>query len=165
MNESRWHVLYTRSQFEKKVHSMLQEQQIESFLPTYKTLRQWKDRKKWIEVPLYRSYCFVKVTPKTYPLPLTIKGVVRYVWFDGKPAIIDEQEIDLLKKISNNSTSVEIVETAIEKGQKIRVIAGPFANHEGEVIEIKGKHRVVFRIHQLPYSPAIEIPKNYLQVL
>jgi len=77
-----WHTLYVRSRFEKKVFTALTEKGIEAYLPLQKTLRQWKDRKKCVQEPLFRSYCFVRVTRQTYYECLTVPGVVKYVWFD-----------------------------------------------------------------------------------
>lgn len=160
-----WHTLYVRSRFEKKVFTALTEKGIEAYLPLQKTLRQWKDRKKWVQEPLFRSYCFVRVTPKTYHECLFISGVVKYVWFDGKPAIISPEEMDMIKAITSSSYSFNSYPTPIEIGQKVKVTKGIFSGYEGEVIELKGKHKVLFRITELPVSLVVQIPKNYLQVL
>jgi len=160
-----WHTLYVRSRFEKKVFTALTENGLEAYLPLQKTLRQWKDRKKWVVEPLFRSYCFVRVNHKTYSKCLTIPGVVKYVWFDGKPAIISPEEIELIKAITNSSYSYSSYPTPIEIGQKVKVIKGIFAGYQGEVIELKGKHKVLFRITELPVSLVVQIPKYYLQVL
>ncbi|MCX7863278.1 MAG: UpxY family transcription antiterminator [Bacteroidales bacterium] len=166
MSEKKWHVLYTRSRFEKKVYTLLIEKGIETYLPLQKTIRQWKDRKKMVEEPLFRSYCFVKVNAKDYQLPLTIEGVVKYVWFDGKPATIHEHEIEFLKKACNSKYKIDVVESQnFVVGQKVRVDRGMFTGYEGEIVKLNGKYNVLFKISHLPGSLLIHIPKHYLKVL
>lgn len=160
-----WHALYVRSRFEKKVFASLTEEGLEVFLPLQKTLRQWKDRKKWVYEPLFRSYCFVKVTPKTYPISLTIPGVVKYIWFNGKPAIISEFEIEMIKSVCESNYKATVIETPVLKGQTIKVNKGIFTGYEGEVLYLNGKHKVVFRVSNLPVSLVVQIPKHYVQVL
>jgi transcription antitermination factor NusG len=165
MDATNWYALYTRSRFEKKVFNSLTEKGIESFLPLQKTLRQWKDRKKWVQEPLIRSYCFVKVNRKSYFIPLTVSGVVKYIWFNQKPAAICEEEIALLKSLSLSSYKVDTLPTPLSVGQKVKVIAGILNGYEGEVLQLNGKHKVLFRIKNLPVSAYVEIPNKYLQVL
>ncbi|MGQ9846374.1 MAG: UpxY family transcription antiterminator [Bacteroidales bacterium] len=160
-----WLALYVRSRFEKKVSDSLTKEGIENYLPLQKTLRQWKDRKKWVYVPLFNSYVFVKPNPNTYYNCLKINGVVKFVWFDGKPAIIKDEEIALIKSICNSSYSYHSIEFPIQIGQKVKIVRGTFRGYEGEVIQLNGKHKVLFRISNLPISMVVEIPKNYLQVL
>lgn len=160
-----WHALYVRSRFEKKVFASLVEYGLEAYLPLQKTLRQWKDRKKWVNVPLFNSYVFVKANPKIYYNCLKINGVVKFVSFNGKPAIIKNEEIELIKSICNSSYNYQSIELPVEIGQKVKIIRGAFSGYEGEVIKLNGKHKVLFRISNLPVSVVIQIPKNYLQVL
>lgn len=160
-----WHVLYVRSRFEKKISETLTKEGIENYLPLQKTLRQWKDRKKWVNVPLFNSYVFVRANPKTYYYCLKIYGSVKFVWFDGKPATIKNEEIELIKSICNSSYNYHSIELPIEIGQKVKIIRGAFRQYEGEVIQLNGKHKVLFRISNLPVSVVVQIPKNYLQVL
>lgn len=164
-----WHVLYTRSRFEKKVYQELINLGIEAYLPLYKTIRQWKDRKKLVSEPLFRSYCFVHIDKEQFYVPLKIKGVVKYVWFDGKPAVIPDEEIKLIKIACNSSYKIDTIDRVDTKtlliGQKVKVIRGIFSGYEGEIVSINGKNRVMFRISNIPLSMIIQIPINFLQVL
>lgn len=160
-----WYAIYTMSRCEKKVREGLYKIGIEVFLPLVKELRQWKDRKKIIEVPLFKSYCFVKVDNKEYHKVFEVQGIVRYVWFNGKPAIIKESEIDLLKKLVTSKYKIDVLSSEIKKGDKVKVIEGPLSGYMGEVIKEKTKDMVLFRLNNFPYSPAIEISKKYLQPL
>jgi transcription antitermination factor NusG len=164
MSESKWHVIYTRYRFEKKVYNLLCEKGIEAYLPLYKTLRQWKDRKKWVLEPLFRSYCFVKVNQKNYSEVFKVPGVVKYVWFDGKPSIISEEEIKLISLACNSSYKIRPIQLDdLQVGQKVMITKGIFKNYIGEIVEFKGKYKVLFKITNLPTSMLIQIPKNYLK--
>src|SRR4030042_2560830 len=92
-----WYALYTHSRAEKKVAEELERQGIEHYLPLYKTLRQWSDRKKKVELPLIRSYLFVKIREKkSYPV-LQTPGVMRIVSFSGRPVPIPDWQIENLR--------------------------------------------------------------------
>jgi transcription antitermination factor NusG len=89
----KWHVVYTKPKWEKKVDLNFAQKGIESWCPTQKKERQWSDRKKIIEEPLFKSYVFVKATKEEYTNVLTTMGVVRFLYFEKKPAIIRDNEI------------------------------------------------------------------------
>jgi len=78
-----WYAVYTRSRAEKKVLAELEAKNIECFLPLQKQLRQWKDRKKWVEVPLIPGYCFVHINRIDYDRVLHINNVVSYTIFEN----------------------------------------------------------------------------------
>ncbi len=164
-----WHVLYTRSRFEKKVYQELINLGIEAYLPLYKTIRQWKDRKKLVSEPLFRSYCFVHIDNGQFYVPLKIKGVVKYVWFDGKPAVIPEDEINLIKLACNSNYKLDTIDslrsTPLLIGQKVRIIRGIFSGYEGEIVQLNGNNKVMFKISNIPVSLVIQIPNNFLQVI
>ncbi len=102
MNNKHWYALYTKSRNEKKVHQLLEEAGIESYLPLIKTLKQWSDRKKWVEEPLFKSYIFVQVQANQYYHVLNIPGIVRYITFEGKAVIVPEKQILAIKQFLNN---------------------------------------------------------------
>ena len=92
-----WHALYTKSRAEKKALTELQSREIEAFLPLHRKLRQWSDRKKWVEMPLIPGYLFVKVSRREYDAALHSNYIVAYVKFEGSAAIIPEKQIVYLK--------------------------------------------------------------------
>src|SRR5680860_635883 len=89
-----WHVIYIRSRSEKKVVSELTLKNIEGFVPMQKKLRQWKDRKKWVEMPIISGYCFVHISRKEYVEVLKTNNVVCYLTFEGKAAIVPDYQIE-----------------------------------------------------------------------
>lgn len=164
MSERKWHVIYTRSRFEKKVYEELIKLGIEAYLPLYKTIKQWKDRKKLVLEPLFRSYCFVRFNENQYYTIVKIPGFVRYVRFNGKLAVVPDEEIELIRRACNSTYKIEALNNAnFEVGQRVSVVRGIFSGYEGEIVQLKGKNMVLFRISNVPLSMVIQIPKNYLQ--
>ncbi|MCW1734234.1 UpxY family transcription antiterminator [Anaerorudis cellulosivorans] len=95
----KWYALYTRSRFEKKAAERLTEQGIEAYVPLQRVMRQWSDRRKLVLEPAIRSYVFVRINHLHYYNVLNTPGIVRYVFFDGKPAVVRDEEIDTLKRV------------------------------------------------------------------
>ena len=121
-----WYALYTRPRHEKKVHDQLVEKGIVSFLPLIKTVRQWKDRKKKVEMPLFTSYVFVKIDLKFRYDALQTHGVVRMVSFSGKPASIPDWQIEQLRQVIEHPDTLEL-EQYLREGDWVQVTSGPFA--------------------------------------
>lgn len=156
-----WFALYTRSRNEKKVHNQLVAQGIESFLPLQKTLKQWSDRKKWVEEPMIRSYVFVKISEREYFDVLNTPGAVRFVFFEGKAAVIPDWQIDAIRHILETGEEFEITDQLLEKGDKVLITRGPFHDIPGELVDFKGKRKVVIRIDHIGHSLLLTIsPAN-----
>ena len=139
--EKQWHVVYTRSRAEKKVELELKIKEIESFLPMQKKLRQWKDRKKWVEIPLMSGYCFVHITHKEYDSVLQTNNVVSYVRFEGKAAIIPDKQIDALKQMLKQYVFEVVVTTDnFEPGKKVEVVEGPLIGLDRKSTRLNSSH-------------------------
>ncbi|MCK3685185.1 UpxY family transcription antiterminator [Maribellus sp. YY47] len=161
-----WYAIYTRSRAEKRVNEDLQQQGIESFLPIQRKLRQWKDRKKWVEVPLISGYCFVNVTRKDYDRVLQNNNVVCYITFEGKAAAIREDQIAAMKRmLQQNDFEVNINRETFAPGKKVEIIQGPLVGLRGELAEIRGKNKFILRIEQIDQSFSIEVPAEHLSAL
>ena len=153
-----WYVVYTRSRAEKKVRDELTFNNIECFLPLQKKLRQWKDRKKWVEMPLMSGYCFVHISRKEYDKVLQITNVVCYVTFDGKAAVIPEKQIDFVKQILKQSDfEVSVSHESFKPGKKVEIIEGPMVGLRGELVEARGKNKFIIRLNQINSTFTIEI--------
>jgi len=139
------------------------EDGIEAYVPLQKVVRQWSDRRKLVEEPLIRSYCFVNVAPVQQYQVLNTPGAVRYVWFSGKPAAIPAKQIDLLKIITGYNIPVECLPGNIQPGTKVKVTAGPMAGYVGEMITTAGKSRVIIRIEQLETAISLSISPALLE--
>lgn len=145
-----WHAIYTRSRAEKKLYKELCSKDIECYLPLQKELRQWSDRTKWVEEPLLRSYLFVKVSEREYYDVINSSFAVRYVTFGGKAVPIPEMQIDTLRLfLDDENRKVDLTHETLEKGENVEVVGGPLKGIQGEIIQIKGKERIVIRFDSL----------------
>jgi transcriptional antiterminator RfaH len=133
-----WYALYTKARNEKKVADELNKRGINAYCPIRIELKQWSDRKKKVQVPLITSYVFVELEDKEREKVFTVNGVVRYLYWLGKPAVIREEEIKTLQEAMNSSfTQVSVSELA--PGQKIEVPHGPFKGQAGIVKNISNQ--------------------------
>ncbi|MGE0078344.1 MAG: UpxY family transcription antiterminator [Bacteroidales bacterium] len=157
-----WYAAYTKPRNEKKVYDRLVEKGIETFLPLQKRLKQWSDRKKMVEEPLFRSYIFVHINVKDYYNVLNTSGVVRYVTFGGKAAPIPERQINQVKELLVQGVEIELLDENIVPGTKVEVKFGDLKGIVGELIEHSGKKKVVIRIDHVSHSLLVTLPAEYV---
>ena len=144
-----WYVLYTQSRQEKKVAEGLQKIGIESFCPLVTVMKQWSDRKKKVELPLINSYVFVNIEENNREAVFAVSGIVRYLFWLGKPAVVRAIEIEVLR------TSLEgIVDTfsvnPIQKDSLITLEKGPFKGFEG-IVKYLNKKSIQLLLTDLGY--------------
>ncbi len=127
-----WYVLYTQSRQEKKVAEGLQKIGIESFCPLVTVIKQWSDRKKKVQQPLINSYVFVNIEEHKRDEVFKVSGIVRYLFWLGKPAVVRNEEIEILRiSLDGIIDSFEII--PIQKDTQIIIDKGPFKGVEGIV--------------------------------
>ncbi len=161
-----WYAIYTKTNAEKKIYNNLLNDNLDCYLPLTKKLRQWSDRKKWIEEPFFRNYIFVKVSHKEFFDVLNLPGVVSYVSFGDKPQQIPSEQIYNIKKlIEQQEREVVLSRENIEKGQNAEVMLGPFKGMRGEVVKICGNYRIVIRIEALGCSIFANISKDEINIV
>lgn len=161
-----WHAVYVKSRSEKKAQKELQFKEIESFLPLQLKLRQWSDRKKWVEMPLIPGYLFVRISRKEYDPVLQSNFIVSYVRFEGIAAVIPDNQIDYLKlMLKQDNLNIEITQETFEPGQMIEVVSGPLIGLRAKLVRIKGKEKVAIELEQLGYSALIEISAEDIRVI
>ncbi len=103
----KWYAIYTRPRWEKKVNKLLTEKGIESYCPLNKVRRKWSDRMKLIEEPLFKSYVFIKITDESRTNVRMTDGVINFVYWDGKPAVIRDKEIQTIKLFLENNRLIK----------------------------------------------------------
>lgn len=156
-----WYAVYIKSRAEKKAESELQSKEIECFLPLQRKLRQWSDRKKWVEIPLIPGYLFVKINNSEHIKVIQSNYIVSYVRFEGKAATIPDNQIEYLKlMLQQDNAEIEITRENFEPGQLIEVIAGPLIGLQGKLVSINGKNKIAIELLQLGYSALVEISPN-----
>jgi transcriptional antiterminator RfaH len=163
VTEKLWYALYTRSRSEKQVYDLLDRSGFEAYLPLQRTLKQWSDRKKWVEAPLFRSYIFVHISEAEYYDVLNTPGAVRYVCFEGKAVPIPPQQIEAIRQFVDTGAELPDVDLDLEPGCRVDIIAGPMRGISGELIEIMGKKKVRIEIDGLGHSVFLELPASQIR--
>ena len=156
--KNKWHVLYTRPRHEKRLNEFLTVRNIKTYLPLYKTVKQWSDRKKKVEEPLFKSYLFVKADETNYFTILNAPGAVKFVHFGNELATISDKEVAMIEQLLNYPQQVEVEDFSVVAGDKIKIASGPFKNIEGTLVSIRGKNRLIIQIEQLGKNLLIDIP-------
>lgn len=134
----KWFVLYTKPRFEVKVANALESMGIRSYCPLYKQVKCYSDRKKKVETPLLRSYVLVQLEDKDRTQVFTIPGVVRYLFWLGKPAIVREEEIESMQQ-ALEGVYESILVTQLQKGASYTIPEGPFKGQQGKVVTLLKK--------------------------
>jgi len=162
--EFTWYAIYTRSRSEKKVFTELTLRKISAFLPMRTTIRQWSDRKKKVQVPLFNSYVFVNITEKEHLPVLKVDNVVKFVTFEGKAVPIPPQQIEAIKAyIGEGAPEYDESSSDLEAGVNIEITRGPMMGLTGVLINLKGKHRVKVEIECVGQSLLIDVPRTSLR--
>jgi len=148
-----WYAVYTKSRTEKKVTLRLKEVGIAAYCPVNKREKQWSDRKKITEEPLFRSYVFVNIDlEKQSSLVRRTLGVVNFVYWLNKPAVIQDQEILAIQQFLSEHASVEVFGNTLQVGDFITIDAGALKGQKAEVLGIKNRHEVRLRIESLGFE-------------
>jgi transcriptional antiterminator RfaH len=138
-----WYVVYTKPKWEKKVAEKLSEIGIECYCPLITQIKQWSDRKKKVEVPLFNSYVFVQLEDIDRNSVFQISGVIRYLFWLGKPAIVKDSEIDIIKTSLKAPNISDISVTSVQIGDRIKLESGAFNNQNAIVQEISNTHYIL----------------------
>jgi transcriptional antiterminator RfaH len=156
-NGLKWYPVYTNPRAEKKAYAALLEKGIEVYLPLHRRLKQWSDRKKWVEEPLIKSYLFVRIADNTLAEVLMTKGVARFLYFSGKIAAMPDRQIDELKLVMSSSLDLEVTEEDLQPGEKITIKAGPLKGITGEIIAYRSQKKLLLRLENLGCSIIVNV--------
>ncbi|MFB9077375.1 UpxY family transcription antiterminator [Flavobacterium procerum] len=138
-----WYVIYTKPKWEKKVAEKLEQSGIDCYCPIITQIKQWSDRKKKVEVPLFNSYVFVRLEEADRNSVFQVSGVVRYLFWLGKPAIVKDEEIEIIKSSLKSPNIADVTVTSIQVGDKIKLESGAFSNQEAIVQEVSNTHYIL----------------------
>ncbi len=160
-----WYAVYTKSRNEKKVAELFAEKEIEHFLPLVKKVKQWSDRLKTVEEPLFSSYIFVRINEKEHLSVLQTRGVVRFISFESKKVPVRDVQIEAIRKYI--STGLEDIQNEDDfvPGRRVRVIRGSLRGLEGNLIHILGRQRVKVEIDAIGQSIFLKIPMGALEIV
>jgi transcription antitermination factor NusG len=161
-----WYAVYTSPRAEKKAFAELVAKGITAYLPLLRTLKQWSDRKKWVEEPLFRSYLFVHIHQKQYFDVLNTPGVVRYVTFEGKAVPVPQKQIDAIRYFLDEPSPEPVSGNfSLVPGQQVEILRGPLHGLQGQLVSLQGKQKVRVQIDALGQFLHLTVPLSYLKPL
>ena len=156
VKESRqWLVVYVQSCLEKKTVERLRNMGIECYLPVQSEVRQWSDRRRKVNRLVIPMMIFVHVSQQERALPLTLQAVSRYMVLRGEsiPAVIPEEQMRKFQfMLDYSEEAVEICSSPLTPGEAVRVIKGPLAGLEGELVMVEGRCKVAVRLEMLGWA-------------
>jgi transcription antitermination factor NusG len=152
---AKWYALYTAPRHEKSVALQIEKRGIACFLPRYRSVRRWKDRRKELELVLFPSYVFVRMALQNRLQVLQLPGVVRLVSFNGQPATLPEDEIEVLRnRLSGGRFEPH---PYLRVGRRVRVRSGPMQGLEGIIQRTSDRCRLIFSVDLIMRSVAVEV--------
>jgi transcriptional antiterminator RfaH len=159
---SKWYPVYTNARAEKKAYQALINKGIDAYLPLSRQLKQWSDRKKWVEGPFIKSYLFVHINEHEQTEVLMTKGVARFIYFSNKIASMPDRQIDELKLLMASPYELEITEDDLQPGEKIVIKAGPLKGLSGEIIAYRSQRQLILRLESLGCSIIVHVAASLI---
>ncbi|HEU4472145.1 MAG TPA: UpxY family transcription antiterminator [Flavisolibacter sp.] len=163
-SEKKWYAVYTRPRWEKKVSELLTRKKVDNFCPLNKVVRQWADRKKTIQEPLFTSYVFVHATEAEHLAIKQTDGILNFVYWLGRPALIRNEEIDAIRYFLGEHEDVRLEKINVNVSDRVRIVDGPLSEREGNVVEVKSKS-VKVMLPSLGYAMTAEVRKERVTVI
>jgi len=157
-----WYAVYVMPQSEKKVFDRIRAMQIDVYLPLRRSLRQWSDRKKWIEEPLIRGYVFVRIRLRDQVRVLEVPGVLQFVRFDKQPVPIPDDQIDALRTFLDSGYEVDVADELLP-GEEVEVTEGLLTGMRGQMLERRGKKIFAVQLEHLGKTLIVAVPAAQLR--
>jgi transcription antitermination factor NusG len=136
----KWYAVYTKPRWEKKVAETLTHLGITNYCPLNRVVRQWSDRKKTVYEPLFTSYVFVQVQEKQFTQLKKLEGILQLVCWLGKPAVIKQEEIEVIRQFLREHRQVRLEKTAVRLQDAIKITHGTFANQQGTIVGFQNNY-------------------------
>ena len=146
-----WYVLYTAPRAEKQVKERIDRLEVECWLPLHRTPRVWSDRVKIVEIPLFSSYIFVRCTDTVLHDLLKVYGVIRIVFYNQKPAVVRQVEVDAIREFLEQAAEHELC-----PGEEVEILIGAMKHVSGKVKKVKKNHLMLY-IEQLGATVCVKL--------
>lgn len=162
--DKNWYVVYTKPRWEKKVADLFGKKKIEHYCPINLVQRQWSDRKKLVAEPLFTSYVFVKASEPDLLSVRSTDGVMNFVYWLGKPAIVREEEIQAIRDFLTDYRNIQLEKVPVNPHDMVRVIGGPLVTQKGQVLSVKNKSAKVI-LPSLGFMMYAELQTSNLELV
>lgn len=157
----KWYALSTKPGCEKKVANLLSRKNIENFCPLK---RQWNGRKKVVLEPLFDSYVFVQITDMDIAAIRATDSVVNFIYWLGKPAVIQNEEIEIMKRFMNEYANVKLEKIPLDINGSVRTIGMFPADNKANMVTVKN-NTVKIVLPSLGYLLLAEVEKSNVEIL
>ena len=162
--EPQWYAVYTCANQEKRVADQFLDRRVEYFLPTFETVRRWKDRRVRIRQPLFSGYLFVRLALKERLRVLQVPSVVRLVGFNGCPTALSDHEIETLRT-SLDPELGPLPHPYLKEGKRVRIVRGPLYGAEGKLVRKKTVFRFVLEMNLIMRALSVEVDAADVQAI
>lgn len=159
--QNNWYAVYTKPRWEKKVFRLLTDKGLEAYCPLNRVKKQWSDRMKWVEEPLFKSYVFVKVGGEELSKVRAVNGVVNFVYWLGKPAVVKQKEIEIIRNFLTEYDDVTAVR--LDPDTKVTIKKGAFMDKEAKVMKVLHK-KVQVVIESIGYSLVAVVDRSNIAI-
>lgn len=157
-----WYALYTKSRHEKTVGKLLEEQNINVFVPLIEKLKFENQRRRYIQEPLFKSYIFARFDYRRRFEILETNGVVKIINFNGIPAVVPEWQIDSMRTMLRFPETIRL-ETYLKSGEIVEILDGPMKGLKGSVVKYKNEQRIMISVEGIMQSVSIEVDAEVLK--
>jgi transcription antitermination factor NusG len=156
-----WYVLYTKPRSEKKVAHRLSEAGYNAYCPIQKVSRQWSDRIKVLEEPLFKSYIFIQIEDSQREKVLVFPGAVRYLFWLRRPAVVRKEEIEVIQKWLGHYNHEDLQMEEIAPGSQVLITSGQFMNQKAILIDQK-RNRALVQFKEIGLQLSLDLQNNEL---
>jgi transcription antitermination factor NusG len=163
-NRREWYAVYTKPRWEKKVFALLEKNGLEAYCPLNRVRKKWSDRVKWTEEPLFKSYVFVKVRSEELTDVRQVNGVVNFVYWLGRPAVIRDSDIQVIRKFLNDYDDITVTSMEVRKDDKIMIQKGALMDKHAKVVEVLNS-RVRVVIESIGFELTAVVDKSNVRVV
>jgi transcription antitermination factor NusG len=162
---SHWYACYTRARHEKRVDEQLSQRGFETYVPLLAQERQWSDRRKVVELPIFPGYVFSRFPLSALHEVLTVPGLATVIRHNGVPSPIRDSDLENVRRfVAALAETGQVPEPRpLAPGEAVRVMHGPFAGVEGVVVERRGRRRVLVGLQTIGQGMEIDIDGRNLQ--
>lgn len=162
-DNKKWYPVYTNARAEKKAYEALTKKGITAYLPLRRSLKQWSDRKKWVDEPFLKSYLFVYIDYAEQAEVLMTKGIARFIYFSGLIATMPEKQLKDLKLLLASPLDIEITEEDLQPGERVRIKAGPLKDMEGEVVSYRTQKQLALRFESIGFTVIVQVNSSLIK--
>lgn len=156
-----WYAVQVRSNHECVASGNLISRNVEVFLPTYTVQRQWSDRVKQMELPLFPGYMFCRIVPEKRRLILTAPGVVGILSCGKVPLAVPEEEVEAVRRVVRSKLNYS--PSTFSPGERVRIHEGPLSGIEGTLLEVRQQSRVLISVSTVQRAVSVEIDRRWVR--